>query len=331
MTLPIGRPMREVFGETVSQLADSDPRIVMLDGDVGSSTKADIFEKRHPERYLQMGIAEQNMLGVAAGLATTGLIPFVSTFVAFAVVRPLDQIRVLIAQTGLNVKITAGYAGLFTGVTGKTHLIVDDVSIMRAMPGMVTVCPADDVEAAQVLRWCATYQGPVYVRLVRDATQRLFDASYAFDFGRAVPVREGRDVTLISTGTQTPRVVDAAELLAARGIEAHVVHVPTIKPLDVAAVVAAAERTGLVVTVEEHTVIGGLGGAVAETLSEHRPTTVVRLGIQDVYGESASNAALLEMHGLSAARVAERVATICDGALRAASSRSGGTEVGGRG
>lgn len=307
MSLPIGRALREVFGETVSDLADADPRIVMLDGDVGSSTKADIFEHRHPDRFLQMGIAEQNMLGVAAGLATMGLIPFVSTFVAFAVVRPLDQIRVLIAQTGLNVKITPGYAGLFTGGTGKTHLIVDDVSIMRAMPGMVTVCPADDVEAAQALRWCAAYDGPVYVRLVRDATQRLFDDSYSFQFGRAVVVREGRDVTLISTGTQTPRVVDAAELLAAQGIEAYVLHVPTVKPLDVPAIVAAAGRTGYVVTVEEHTVIGGLGGAVAEALSEHRPTVVKRLGLQDVYGESASNAALLELYGLSAARVADQV------------------------
>ncbi len=322
MTLPLGHAMREVFGETVAELADTDPRIVMLDADVGSSTRADIFEHRHPDRYLQMGIAEQNMLGVAAGLATVGLIPFVSTFVAFAVVRPLDQIRVLIAQTGLNVKITPSYAGLFTGVTGKTHLIVDDVSIMRAMPGMVTVCPADDIEAAQALRWCASYQGPAYIRLVRDATQRLFDGAYAFEFGRAVVVREGRDVTLISTGTQTPRVVDAAEMLAAQGIEAHVLHVPTIKPLDVPAIVAAAARTGCVVTVEEHTVIGGLGGAVAEALSEHRPTLVKRLGMQDVFGESASNAALLELYGLSAARVSEQVAAICRARGKEAAARS---------
>lgn len=307
MTLPMGRPMREVFGETVTELANDDPRIVMLDADLGSSTKADIFQAAHPDRYLQMGIAEQNMLGVAAGLATTGLVPFISTFVSFAVVRPLDQVRVLIAQTGLNVKITAGYAGLFTGMAGKTHQIVDDISIMRAMPGMVTVSPADDVEARHVLRWAAAYEGPVYVRLVRDATQRLFDDSYSFAFGRAVVVREGSDVTLISTGAQTPRVVDAADLLAASGIDAHILHVPTLKPLDVPAIVAAAERTGFVVTVEEHTVIGGLGGAVAETLSEHRPTFVKRLGLQDVYGESAPNDALLDMYGLSADRVAEQV------------------------
>jgi transketolase len=310
MTLPMGRPMREIFGETVAELANDDPRIVMLDGDVGSSTRADIFEKAHPDRYLQMGIAEQNMLGVAAGLATMGLIPFISTFVSFAVVRPLDQIRVLIAQTGLNVKITAGYAGLFTGQTGMSHIIVDDMSIMRAMPGMVTVSPADDVEAREVLRWAAAYEGPCYVRLVRDATQRVFGDDYRFELGKAVTVREGRDVTLISTGSQTPRVVDAADLLAADGIDAHVVHVPTIKPLDIAAIVAAAERTGRVITVEEHTVIGGLGGAVAEALSEHRPTRVNRIGLQDLYPQSGPNDALLEIYGLSAPRVADQVRAI---------------------
>ncbi|MBI3748388.1 MAG: transketolase family protein [Chloroflexi bacterium] len=307
MTLTMGRPMREIFGETVAELADDDPRIVMLDGDVGSSTRADIFEKAHPDRYLQMGIAEQNMMGVAAGLATMGLIPFISTFVSFAVVRPLDQIRVLIAQTGLNVKITPGYAGLFTGQTGMSHIIVDDMSIMRAMPGMVTVSPADDVEARQVLRWAAAYDGPCYVRLVRDATARFFGDDYRFEFGEAVTVREGRDVTLISTGTQLPRVVEAADLLAADGVDAHVVHVPTIKPLDVAAIVAAAQRTGRVITVEEHSVIGGLGGAVAEALAEHHPTVVNRIGFQDLYPESGPNDALLEIYGLSAPRVADQV------------------------
>ena len=257
-----------------------------------------------------MGIAEQNMLGVAAGLATMGLIPFISTFVSFAVVRPLDQIRVLIAQTGLNVKITAGYAGLFTGQTGMSHIIVDDMSIMRAMPGMITISPADDVEAREVLRWAAAYEGPCYVRLVRDATQRVFGDDYRFELGKAVTVREGRDVTLISTGSQTPRVVDAADLLAADGIDAHVVHVPTIKPLDIAAIVAAAERTGRVITVEEHTVIGGLGGAVAEALSEHRPTKVNRIGLQDLFPQSGPNDALLEIYGLSAPRVADQVRAI---------------------
>jgi transketolase len=307
VSLPMGRPMREVFGETVSRLADDDPRIVMLDGDLGSSTKADIFEHAHPDRFLQMGIAEQNMIGVAAGMATMGLMPFISTFVSFAVVRPLDQVRVLVAQTGANVKLTAGYAGLFTGMAGKTHHIVDDISIMRAMPGMITLSPADDIETDRVLRWAAGHDGPVYVRIVRDATQRLFDDGYRFEFNRAVVVREGRDVTLISTGAQTPRTVDAADILAAQGISAHVAHLPTLKPLDVEGIVAAAERTGRVVTVEEHTVIGGLGGAVAETLGEHRPTQMRRIGFEDIYTESGPNDVLLDLYGISAGRVAERV------------------------
>jgi len=239
-----------------------------------------------------------------------GLMPYISTFVSFAIVRPLDQVRVLVAQTGLNVKITAGYAGLFTGMAGKTHQIVDDISIVRAMPGMVVVSPADEVEADRALRWSATYDGPVYIRLVRDATQRLFDEDYRFAFGRAVVLRDGGDVTLISTGAETPRVVEAAELLAATGIDAHVVHLPTIKPVDVPSVVAAAERTGLVVTIEEHTIIGGLGGAIAETLGEHRPTPVHRIGLPDIYTESGPNDALLDLYGLSAARVADRVRAI---------------------
>jgi transketolase len=310
MIATMGRPQREVFGETVAAIADTDPRVVVVDGDVGSSTRADIFEKAHPDRYLQMGIAEQNMLGVAAGLATMGLVPFVSTFVAFAVVRPLDQVRVLIAQPGTNVKITPSYGGLFTGQTGMSHIIVDDIAIMRSLPNMVVVLPADDTEAAEVLRWAAAHEGPVYVRLGRDATPRVFDPDHAFRFGQAEVVREGGDVTLIATGAQTARALEAAELLAADGISAHVLHAATVKPLDVAAVVAAADRTGHVVTVEEGTVIGGLGGAVAETLGEHRPTRVHRIGLQDCDVQSGSNDALLDIYGLSGVRVAEQVRAI---------------------
>lgn len=307
MTLPMGLAQREVFGRVVSALADDDPRIVVVDGDVASSTKADIFEKAHPDRFLEMGIAEQNMLGVAAGLATTGLIPFVSTFVAFAVVRPLDQVRVLIAQTGANVKITPSYAGLFTGSTGMSHIIVDDLAIMRDMPGMVVIAPADDVEAEGALRWAAQYDGPVYVRLVRDVTARIFEPGRPFEIGTVAVLREGSDVSLLSTGTQTPRVLQAADLLAERGIEARVVHVPTLKPLDVDGIVDAAS-TGRVITVEEHSVLGGLGGAVAEVLSEHRPTRLDRLGFQDVYPESGTNDDLLDLYGLNPERVAEQVA-----------------------
>jgi transketolase len=303
----MGAPMREVFGETVRELAREDPRIVMLDGDLGSSTRGQLFEDEFPGRYFQMGIAEQNMLGVAAGMATMGLIPFISTFVSFALHRPLDQVRVLIAQTGANVKITAGYTGLFTGRAGKTHQVVDDIAITRAMPGMVVVSPADEVEARAALTWAATYQGPVFMRLVRDATQRLFDDPFRFEFGKVRTVRIGSDVTLISTGAQTPRVMDAADILAAQGIDAHVVHVSTLKPIAVAGLFDAAERTDRVITVEEHNVFGGLGGAVAEALAEHRPTRVQRIGIADTYTVSASNEDLLELYGLSAERVADQV------------------------
>jgi len=306
MTFPMGLAQREVFGRVVTAMADTDDRIVVLDADVASSTKADIFEEAHPDRFLEMGIAEQNMLSVAAGLATTGLIPFISTFTAFAVVRPLDQIRVQIAQTGANVKITPSYAGLFTGSTGMSHIIVDDLAIMRDMPGMVVIAPADDVEAEGALRWAAQYEGPVYVRLVRDATARIFEPGHVFEFGKSVVVREGADLTLFSTGTQTPRTLLAANLLAERGVDAKVVHVPTIKPLDVEGIVAAA-ATGRAMTVEEHTVYGGLGGAVAEVLSEHRPTRLDRIGFYDLYPESGPNDALLELYGLSPERVADQV------------------------
>jgi len=306
MTFPMGSAQREVFGRVVTAMADTDDRIVVLDADVASSTKADIFEEAHPDRFLEMGIAEQNMLSVAAGLATTGLIPFISTFTAFAVVRPLDQIRVQIAQTGANVKITPSYAGLFTGSTGMSHIIVDDLAIMRDMPGMVVIAPADDVEAEGALRWAAQYEGPVYVRLVRDATARIFEPGHVFEFGKSVVVREGADLTLFSTGTQTPRTLLAANLLAERGVDAKVVHVPTIKPLDVEGIVAAA-ATGRAMTVEEHTVYGGLGGAVAEVLSEHRPTRLDRIGFYDLYPESGPNDALLELYGLSPERVADQV------------------------
>ena len=310
MTVMMGRPQREVFGETVAALADDDRRVVVVDGDVGSSTRADIFEKAHPDRYLQMGIAEQNMLGVAAGLATMGLVPFISTFVAFAVVRPLDQVRVLIAQPSANVKITPSYGGLFTGQTGMSHIIVDDIAIMRSLPNMPVIVPADDTEAAAALRWAGAHEGPVYIRLGRDATPRVFDPVHPFRFGRAEVVREGSDVTLVSTGAQTARTLEAAVLLAADGVSAHVLHIGTVKPLDVEAVVAAAERTGRVITVEECTVIGGLGGAVAEALGEHRPTRVHRIGLRDVDVQSGPNDALLDIYGLSGIRVAEQVRSI---------------------
>lgn len=307
MSLQLGKPLRVAFGETVAELGEENPRIVVLDGDLGSSTRADIFEAAHPQRFFQMGIAEQNLLGAAAGMATVGLIPFVSTFACFAVARALDPVRVLIAQPSLNVKIMGGYAGLLAGMTGKTHLMFDDVAVMRALANMVVVAPADEVEARLAIRAITEYEGPVYLRLTRPATPVLFDESHRFELGKTTVVRPGRDVTVFSTGVQTTRAYEAAELLAEEGVDVHLVHVPTIKPLDVEGVVAAAEATGLVLTSEEHTIIGGLGAAIAETLSEQRPTKMKRHGLADTFGESGPNDALLEKYGISVTRTADAI------------------------
>ncbi len=310
MALPTGKALRTVFGETVAELDHDDPRILVLDGDVGSSTGAEIFEAAHPERFLQMGIAEQNMLGVAAGLATVGFVPIVSSFACFVVARALDSVRVLIAQPALNVKIMGGYTGLLTGMTGKTHQIFNDIAIMRTLANMTVLAPADEVEARQAIAAMISLDGPVYIQMTREPSPVLFDAGYRFEVGASVRVREGADVTLVSTGVQTARVYEAAEILAGRGIEATVLHVPTIKPIDEEGIVQAARASGFVVVVEDQTVLGGLGGAVSEVLSEHYPVFVKRLGVRDVYGESGPNDLLLEKYRLSAATVAEDVESL---------------------
>jgi transketolase len=310
---------RDVFGSTMVELGEADGRVLVLDGDLATSTRADRFASAYPERFLQMGIAEQNMVGVAAGLAAMGFVPFISTFAAFAVCRALDQLRVLVAQPRSNVKIAAGYAGLLTGMTGQTHQSFDDLAVMRAMPGMVVLAPADDVEARQVLLASAAHAGPVYIRLARDPVSRVFDESYRFALGKAVVLRRGGSVCLISTGTQTSRVHEAATLLAGRGVDTSVLHVPTVKPLDAEAIVAVARASSLIVTCEEHTVIGGLGGCVAEVLaSAGGAPPLVRLGITDVFGESGSDADLLDKYGLSASRVADAILCALDVAGHAA-------------
>jgi transketolase len=313
-----GVALRQVFGETMAELADENPRILVLDGDVGSSTGAGIFEAAHPGRYLQTGIAEQNMLAMAAGLATVGYQPYVSTFSCFAVARALDSVRVLISQPRLNVKIMGGYAGLLTGMTGKTHQMFDDLAIMRTLPNMLVLAPADPTEARQAIRALAAVAGPAYMQITRETSPALFGPDYRFQLGRAVVIGEGTDVTLISTGVQTTRVAAAAEILGRRGVAAGVLHLPTIKPLDEAAVVAAAQASGYVITIEEQSVIGGLGGAVAEVLSERYPVPVDRLGIRDCYGESGPNEALLDKYRLSASRVAEDVEALLSQRSRAA-------------
>lgn len=303
---------RVVFGETLVELASQDSRVVCLDGDLATSTRTDMLFKAHPDRFFMMGIAEQNMFGVAAGMASVGLIPFVSTFACFTAKRALDQIRIVIAQPGLNVKFIGAYSGILTGKTGKTHQSVEDLTVFRAMPNVVSIAPIDGVEVRQAMHAMVEYDGPVYLRLTRDPMPIIMGDSYQFQIGKAVTLWEGKDITLIGTGEQTQRCLDAANLLAADGISAFVLHVPTLKPLDVEAIVNAAAATGLVVTAEDHSILGGLGGAVAEVLGEEYPVPMKRIGLRDTFGESASNAPLLEKYGLTARHVAAAAKTLLE-------------------
>jgi transketolase len=296
--------LRDAFGKTIVELGNENPRIVALDADLGNSTRVNMFEAAHPERFFQVGIAEQNMMGIAAGLASMGFIPFACTFACFATKRATDQIRVVIAQPRLHVVIAGAYSGLLIGKTGKTHQSVQDIAIMRSMPDMTVLAPGDGVEAAKAVRAAAEHDGPVYLRLTRDLSPVIFGDDYDFRIGKAVTLRRGRDVTIMSTGLMGPRALDAAAALAEEGIDAFVLHVPTLKPLDEEAVVNAAQATGLVVTAEEHNIIGGLGSAVAEVLGEQLPTQMKRIGIRDSFGESAPGNALLEKYGLTAMHIA---------------------------
>jgi transketolase len=302
--------MRVAFGEALVELGRLDPRVVVLDGDLANSTRADAFADAFPERFLEAGIGEQNMVGMAAGLATAGLVPFATTFAAFAACRDLDQVRVAVGQTGLHVVLVGGYAGLLAGRLGKSHVCLEDVAIMRAVPGMTVLAPADAVEARAAVMAAAAHDGPVYLRLLRGATPTLFRPGHELRIGSAVLVRDGTDVALVTTGPQLARCLEAADALAAAGIEALVLHLPTVKPLDEPAVVEAARVTGAVVTAEDHSIIGGLGGAVAEVLGERLPTPMRRVGTRDTWAGSGHDEPLLEAFGLTARHVVDAAWTL---------------------
>jgi transketolase len=297
--------LRDAWGEHLIALSDRYPELLVLDGDLANSTKADTFASARPDRFFEMGIAEQNMIGVAAGLATVGYVPWISTFAAFIAKRALDQIRVVVAQPHLNVKLCGSYSGILTGKTGKTHQSVEDLAVFRAMPGVTTIAPADAVELRSAMNAMMESPSPTYLRVTRDPSPCIFASDYTFQIGKAVLLRSGSDVAIISTGVQTVRALEAAELVAGANIKASVLHVPTLKPLDIEAIVDVAARTKAVVTAEDHSIIGGLGSAVAEALSERLPTRIKRVGWQDVYGESGSNDALLNKYGLTARHVAD--------------------------
>jgi transketolase len=297
--------LREVWGQTLADLGHKYPSLVVLDGDLANSTRADIFAEAHPNRFFEMGIAEQNMIGVAAGMATAGFVPWISTFAAFVAKRALDQIRVVVAQPHLNVKLCGSYSGILTGKTGKTHQSVEDIAVFRAMPGVVTLAPCDGNELRAMMKAMMEHDGPMYLRLTRDASPVIFPTTHRFEIGKAYLLRDGGDVGIVSTGVQTIRALEAAASLAVDGVQASVLHVPTLKPFDVDALVAIAERTGRIVVTEDHSIIGGLGGAVAETLAEHHPTLMRRVGLRDTFGESGPNDAILEKYGLTARHVAD--------------------------
>ncbi|MBE5869156.1 MAG: transketolase family protein [Lachnospiraceae bacterium] len=299
---------RESYGNALKELAEEYPNLVVLDADLAEATKTGIFKKAYPERHIDCGIAECNMVGIAAGMATTGKIPFVSSFAMFAAGRAFEQIRNSVGYPHLNVKIGATHAGISVGEDGASHQCNEDLALMRTIPGMVVMCPSDDVEARAAVRAAIEHQGPVYIRFGRAAVPVINDhPDYKFEIGKGSIVREGKDVTIVATGICVDSALGAAEKLAADGIDAEVINICTIKPLDEELILASAKKTGKVITVEEHSVIGGLGSAVCDCLCANYPVPVKKLGMQDVFGESGSAAALLQKYKLDAEGVYQDV------------------------
>ena len=297
---------REAYGNALAEFGDKYD-FVVLDADLAAATKTGVFKKKFPERFFDCGIAEGNMFTVAAGLATTGVVPFASTFAMFAAGRAYEQIRNAIGYPHLNVKIGATHAGITVGEDGATHQCLEDIATMRTIPGMAIINPADAVEARAAVEFAINYNGPVYMRFGRLAVPVFNDKeTYKFEFGKGIELCDGKDVTIVATGLMVDIAMQAKELLAAEGISARVINIHTIKPLDKEIVVKAAKETGAIVTAEEHNIIGGLGSAVAEAVCEEYPVPVVRVGVEDKFGRSGKVPALLEAYGLTPANVAAK-------------------------
>ena len=299
---------RESYGNALVELGKKYDNLVVLDADLAGATKTGTFQKAFPERHIDCEIAECNMMGIAAGLATTGLVPFASTFAMFASGRAFEQVRNSIGYPHLNVKIGATHAGISVGEDGATHQCNEDLALMRTIPGMVVLNPSDDIEAKAAVEAAYLHDGPVYLRFGRLAVPVINDRpGYKFEIGKGIVLREGKDVSIIATGLCVNEALQAAEKLAADGVDAQVINIHTIKPLDKELIVSAAAKTGKVVTVEEHSVIDGLGGAVAEVLGENQPTKMLRIGIQDVFGESGMAQQLIQKYGLDSVSIYEKV------------------------
>lgn len=303
---------RESYGNALVELGAEHDNLIVLDADLAAATKTGVFKKAYPDRHIDCGIAECNMMGIAAGLSTTGIVPFASTFAMFAAGRAFEQVRNSIGYPHLNVKIGATHAGISVGEDGATHQCNEDIALMRTIPGMVILNPADDVEAKACVKAAYEYNGPVYLRFGRLAVPVINDRpDYKFELGKGVVLREGKDVTIVATGLCVSSALEAAEKLAADGIDAKIINIHTIKPLDEELIVVAAKETGKVVTVEEHSVIGGLGSAVCDALAEKCPVPVKKIGVQDVFGESGPAAALLAKYKLDGEGVYEQVKEFC--------------------
>ncbi len=301
---------RDAYGETLKELGGINKDIVVLDADLSGSTKTAMFKKEYPDRFFNVGIAEQNLLGTAAGLAAAGKIPFASTFAMFATGRAFEIIRNSVCYPNLNVKIAATHAGLTVGEDGATHQALEDISIMRSLPNMMVLSPCDAVETRQCILKAAEHNGPVYIRLGRAKAPVILDENYEFEIGKAIELKAGQDVTIIATGVMVEKAIAASESLLEEGIGARVINMASIKPIDQEIIIKAAKETKGIVTVEEHSIIGGLGSAVSEVIVENYPTTVKIMGTKDVFGESGKGPELLDKYGLSVEKIIEKVKEI---------------------
>lgn len=300
------RSIRSAYGKALVELGKVNEDVVVLDADVSCSTQSIMFEKEFPERFFNMGIAEQDMIATAAGLASQGKIPFASTFAVFATGRTYDQIRNSICYPRFNVKVIGTHGGITVGEDGASHQALEDVSLMRGLPNMMVIVPADCKECEEAVKFAAQYKGPVYIRIARSNVPDIFDDSYKFDL-KGKTLREGKDVTIVTNGETLAEVIECANILEGQGIDAHIIHLPVVKPLDNDIILEGARKTGFVVTVENHSVIGGVGSAVCEVLSEKAPTPVLRIGINDEFGQSGEQRKLMDFYGLTAEKLAQKI------------------------
>ncbi|XOQ44021.1 MAG: Transketolase, C-terminal subunit [Clostridium sp.] len=302
----VKKATRESYGLALTQLGDEFPNIVVLDADLAEATKTGFFKKKFPERFVDCGIAEGNMMGIAAGLATCGKIPFATSFAMFATGRAFEQVRNSVCYPHLNVKVVGTHAGISVGEDGATHQCIEDIALMRCLPGMTVICPSDHYETVAAVRAAAEHEGPVYLRLSRLAVESFNNSDdYKFELGKGITLRDGKDITIVATGLMVSRALEAVKLLEEKGIDARLINIHTIKPIDRDLILKAAKETGKIITVEEHNVIGGLGDAVAGVLSEELPTPLRKIGVNDQFGHSGPAADLLEQFGLCASHIAE--------------------------